>query len=76
MTSAENGMRLCPTRVDKEQALFAHSITRSMCQKRQREHYHKCPGCEHYNARLHAPEAAKPQSAAKREPLRNRMPVS
>ena len=45
------GMHLCPTRTDGETALIAHQITVVECQKRQREHFHKCPTCAHYNAR-------------------------
>jgi hypothetical protein len=39
----------CPTRADGSDALIEQSITRLQCQKRQREHYHKCPTCEHRN---------------------------
>lgn len=46
-----DGMRLCPTRTDGETSLIAHQITVNHCQKRQREHFHKCPTCEHHNAR-------------------------
>jgi hypothetical protein len=46
------GMRLCPTRVDLEDTLFAHLITQDVCQERQRGHYHKCPTCKHLNERL------------------------
>ena len=49
MHSAPSGMRLCPTRVDGAPTLVAHTITLPMCQTRQREHYHKCPTCEHNN---------------------------
>ena len=51
MDSPREGMRLCPTRVDLEETLFAHVITPPMCQERQREHYHKCPTCQHNNHR-------------------------
>jgi hypothetical protein len=43
------GMRVCPTRVDGEEALFAHVISTSTCQERQRGHFHKCPACSHRN---------------------------
>jgi hypothetical protein len=51
MDHPREGMRLCPTRFDKEQTLFAHMITTAMCQERQRQHYHKCPTCSHNNVR-------------------------
>ncbi|HTF89199.1 MAG TPA: hypothetical protein VK843_12370 [Planctomycetota bacterium] len=43
-------MHLCPTRVDGAPVLFAHTVTAPMCQKRQRECYHKCFTCVHNNA--------------------------
>lgn len=46
-----DGMRSCPTRTDGEAALIAHQISTPQCQQRQREHFHKCPTCVHYNAR-------------------------
>jgi len=49
MESPREGMRLCPSRVDLAETLFAHVITPSMCQERQRAHYHKCPTCQHNN---------------------------
>ena len=45
------GMRQCPTRTDGEASLMAHVIAETDCQKRQREHFHKCPVCVHFNAR-------------------------
>ena len=51
MDNPREGLHLCPTRVDKEQTLFAHMITTAMCQERQREHYHKCPTCNLNNLR-------------------------
>ena len=51
MQTPPEGMQLCPTRTDGEPALIAHAITLGECQKRQREHFHKCPTCVHYNAR-------------------------
>jgi predicted ATPase len=44
-------MRQCPTRVDDAPVLIAHTITLVECQKRQREHFHRCPTCVHQNAR-------------------------
>ncbi len=50
MSDIPEGMHLCPTRVDAAPVLFAHTVTRPMCQQRQREHYHKCFTCVHNNA--------------------------
>lgn len=52
------GMQVCPTRTDGEVALMASTISVAECQKRQREHYHKCPTCTHCNARNLAPAPA------------------
>jgi hypothetical protein len=53
---------MCPTRADGETSLIAHLIHAGECQKRQREHFHKCPTCAHANgrevARVPAVEAA------------------
>jgi hypothetical protein len=51
MQNPTEGMRVCPTRVDGEEALMARSINGDECQRKQREHFHKCPTCTHYNAR-------------------------
>jgi hypothetical protein len=45
-------MHLCPTRADGAPVLFAHMITVTTCQSRQRAHYHKCPTCVYENSRL------------------------
>ncbi len=47
--SGELEVHQCPTRKDDRPVLLAHQITPSMCQKRQRERYHKCYTCKHYN---------------------------
>ena len=39
----------CPTRIDNQSVLFAHMVTESMCQERQRDQYHKCFTCVHNN---------------------------
>ena len=39
----------CPTRIDRHSVLFAHQVTESMCQERQRDMYHKCFTCVHNN---------------------------
>ncbi len=70
MENPPQGMRLCPTRVDLEDTLFAHMIAKDMCQERQRQHYHKCPSCEYLNDRPAAPKAAAraaPKDAPKKE---------
>jgi hypothetical protein len=51
-------MRECPTRADGTEALFAHVISPATCQDRQRQHYHKCPTCAFYNARVSTPSVA------------------
>ena len=55
MPNTPLGMRVCPTRVDGEEALFAHVISVSTCQERQRGQFHKCPSCSHRNG---APQLA------------------
>jgi hypothetical protein len=55
MPNLPPGMRVCPTRVDGTEVLFAHTVTPPMCQHRQREQYHKCFTCVHNNARSGAP---------------------
>jgi hypothetical protein len=50
MTTQDDQIRTCPTRIDGAEVLFAHSVTPPMCQKRQRELYHKCFTCTHNNA--------------------------
>lgn len=60
MPNTPPGMRQCPTRADGATALFAHVIDGATCQARQRQHYHKCPTCTHYNARSFAAAPARP----------------
>lgn len=50
MSNVENGLQLCPTRVDGAPVLFAHKVTEGECQDRQRGHYHKCFTCAYNNA--------------------------
>jgi len=50
-----SNQRVCPTRADGLLALMTATIDVSACQKRQREHFHKCPTCVHYNARAITP---------------------
>ena len=60
MPTIPNGMHICPTRVDGAPVLFAHSVTKPMCQDRQRGHYHKCFMCVHNNARGELTKVAMP----------------
>jgi hypothetical protein len=62
MPNPPQGMRQCPTRVDDAPVLIAHTITIAECQKRQREHFHRCPTCIHQNAR--SLETPKPLASA------------
>jgi len=36
---------LCPQRATDVPGLITHLISRDICEKRQSEHYHKCPNC-------------------------------
>ena len=49
-------------------ALMTATITLGECQKRQREHFHKCPTCVHYNARAITPPSL--ASVPQREPVK------
>ncbi|MCC7011746.1 MAG: hypothetical protein IT454_04210 [Planctomycetes bacterium] len=51
MSTPPEGMRICPTRQDQTESLMTHTISLGECQKRQREHFHKCPTCVHANVR-------------------------
>jgi len=64
----ENGLRMCPTRIDKAAVLFAHKVTHPQCQKRQREHYHKCFACVWNNAYAAAKDAVPVAAAGPRRP--------
>lgn len=65
------GMRSCPTRTDGETALIAHQVTVPQCQKRQREHFHKCPICVHFNPRgLDVPSLGVPVAVSAEPPPR------
>ena len=50
MANSDNGMQLCPTRIDGSAVLFAHKVVAGQCQDRQRGHYHKCFTCIYNNA--------------------------
>lgn len=53
MSNVENGLQMCPTRIDGAPVLFAHKVTQGQCQDRQRGHYHKCFTCAYNNAYVH-----------------------
>ncbi|MCA9003293.1 MAG: hypothetical protein KDB61_15325, partial [Planctomycetes bacterium] len=53
-------VHICPTRIDGEASLFAHQVTRSQCQSRQRDCFHKCFTCAHNNAYAAAQRQAQP----------------
>ena len=36
---------LCPQRATEVPGLITHLISRDICERRQSENYHKCPGC-------------------------------
>ena len=50
MANPDDGLQLCPTRVDGAPVLFAHKVDAGQCQDRQRGHYHKCFTCVNNNA--------------------------
>ncbi|MDZ4773777.1 MAG: hypothetical protein SGI72_11665 [Planctomycetota bacterium] len=49
MPDTNPGLQLCPTRIDRAPVLFAHKVTQSQCQDRQRGQYHKCFTCAYNN---------------------------
>ncbi len=50
MANRDHGLRQCPTRIDGTDVLFAHKVSQSQCQDRQRGRYHKCFTCAFNNA--------------------------
>jgi hypothetical protein len=50
MPETNPGLQLCPTRIDRAPVLFAHKVTQTQCQDRQRGQYHKCFTCAYNNA--------------------------
>ena len=50
MTKNLGNANSCPTRIDGVATLFAHTVSRSQCQSRQRDSFHKCFTCVHNNA--------------------------
>ncbi len=49
MVNKDNGLRVCPTRIDASLVLFSHKVASSRCQERQRKGYHKCFTCAYNN---------------------------
>jgi hypothetical protein len=49
MANKDNGLRVCPTRIDGSPVLFAHKVDKPRCQERQRQRYHKCFTCAYNN---------------------------
>lgn len=62
MSEPTSGLQHCPTRIDGTPVLFAHKVTQSQCQDRQRGQYHKCFTCAHNNA--YVAKHGKPGQAA------------
>ncbi|MDA1266694.1 MAG: hypothetical protein O2816_16560 [Planctomycetota bacterium] len=50
MSQPQGQSRVCPTRTDDRPVLFAHKVSKSQCQDRQRGSYHKCFSCVHNNS--------------------------
>ena len=47
-------MHQCPTRQDGAEVLISQTVTKPMCQDRQRRYYHKCWSCVHRNGTVAA----------------------
>ena len=60
--------RVCPTRIDGENSLFAHKLSVAECNDRQRGRYHKCYTCVHNHAYAleHASGEARKEKAGMR----------
>lgn len=67
MPDTNPGLQLCPTRIDRAAALFAHKVSATQCQDRQRGLYHKCFTCAYNNAYVaaHGKPAPNVQAAPK-----------
>ncbi len=65
MSNKKGTAYVCPTRIDGEASLFAHQVTRSQCQARQRDCFHKCFTCAQNNAYAAAQKIANPAPLAK-----------
>ncbi len=62
MSNKKGTAHVCPTRIDGEASLFAHQVTRSQCQSRQRDCFHKCFTCSHNNAYAAAHKTSSPST--------------
>ncbi len=72
MSNKKGTAQVCPTRIDGEASLFAHQVTRSQCQARQRDCFHKCFTCSNNNAYVAAHKVANPTTATKRSKVATR----
>ncbi len=66
--------RLCPTRTDDRPVLFAHRLSVTQCQSRQRGSYHKCYTCAFSNARRAQDPGYSGRNNATAEPSEDRSP--
>ncbi len=53
---------LCPQRATEVPGLITHLISRDICERRQSENYHKCPGC--IRSRIWREQRGHPEVAA------------
>jgi len=67
MTSTETILKVCPTRIDGAEVLFAHKVDTTRCQERQRQRYHKCFTCAHNNSYAAATGERKSRAAGSAE---------
>lgn len=70
MPDTNPGLQLCPTRIDRAAVLFAHKVTPTQCQDRQRGQYHKCFTCAYNNAYVALNGKPVPSPAAAPNPPR------
>ena len=63
MANQDNGLRVCPTRIDGSPVLFAHKVDVPRCQERQRQRYHKCFTCAFNNNYVAKHGLPEPQAA-------------
>lgn len=68
MANEDNGLRVCPTRIDGSQVLFAHRVDVPRCQERQRQGYHKCFTCAYNNNYVSKHGLPEPQAVTAQEP--------
>ncbi len=63
MTNTDTQLKVCPTRIDGAEALFAHKVDSTRCQERQRQRYHKCFTCAYNNSYVATHGEPKPRAA-------------